>query len=227
MISNTAILIFANSAQFESSIKTFSKSEVLFNELNRQTLAKVKKSGLPYFLFSEKEQQGENFGERYVNAIQSIYNKGFENVITIGNDTPHLQTSQLTKAAKTLKKNPIVLGPSIDGGYYLMGLHKSQFNPDVFLKLPWQTSRLTASITRLLSSKKIDVFFLKKLRDIDEVFDAKKILQSFKSFSKAIRNILVVIFISEKRIYSTIPLLVSSVTKETYYNKGSPYTLHL
>ncbi|MDT0556280.1 DUF2064 domain-containing protein [Patiriisocius hiemis] len=227
MNNNTAILIFANSAQTESARKSFSKSEVLFDELNRQTLAKVKKSGLPYFLSSEKEQQGKNFGERYVNAIQSVYDKGFENVITVGNDTPHLQTAQLLKTAKTLEKNPIVLGPSLDGGYYLMGLHKSQFNSEIFLKLPWQTSRLTVSITRLLSAKKIKVFFLKRLRDIDEVVDAKKILHSFKDFSKAIRNILLAIFSSEKRIYNTTPILVSSVTKETHYNKGSPNTLHL
>ncbi|MFC7358060.1 DUF2064 domain-containing protein [Jejudonia soesokkakensis] len=226
MNKNTAILIFANSAKQESSDKRFTNSEALFEALNKQTIAKVKRSGLPYFHFSEKEQQGASFGERYTNAIQFVYDQGFDNIITIGNDTPHLQTSQLVKTAQALETNPIVLGPSRDGGYYLMGLHKSQFNTETFLKLPWQTSQLTQSISRLLSAKKINVVFLQVLQDIDSVSDVKVLIDSFRKFSEKINALLLSIITSEKSIVQKIYFLLPSFQKENYFNKGSPLQLH-
>ncbi len=198
---------------------------MLFDELNRQTIAKVQKTGLPYFLFSENEQVGTTFGERYTNAIQSVYDKGFENVITIGNDTPHLQTAQLLKTVKYLETQKIVLGPSKDGGYYLMGLHKSQFNVNTFLKLPWQTTRLTQSIARLVSAKKIQVIFLKVLQDIDNVSDVSLLLDSFEKLSKTILQILRAIISKGAQVFSNYLFTTTSFQKRSPFNKGSPLLL--
>ncbi|WP_432411822.1 TIGR04282 family arsenosugar biosynthesis glycosyltransferase [Rasiella sp. SM2506] len=225
MNKTTAILIFANSAQQEGISKPFRSSQLLFDELNRLTIAKVQKTGLPYFLFSEKEQVGNTFGERYSNAIQSVYTKGYENVITIGNDTPHLQTSQLLKTAKHLETQKIVLGPSKDGGYYLMGLHKSQFNLQTFLKLPWQTSRLTQSIARLVAAKKTHVVFLKILQDIDTVSDVQSILNSFRSLTKTIRQLLRTIISGSSQLFSIYLFLTASFQNQSPFNKGSPVIL--
>ena len=143
----------------------FKNQRLYLANLTNKPSRKVKKTGLPYFHFSEKEQQGNSFGERYIHAIQSVYNKGFENIITIGNDTPHLQTRHLVETAEKLQNNPIVLGPSKDGGYYLMGLRKSHFDTALFLKLPWQTSSLNRKILLLLCNLKI--FKLEWLANID------------------------------------------------------------
>lgn len=224
---NTAILIFANSAQKEAVNKPFSKSSALFNELNNQTLQKAKRSGMPYFLFSEEKQKGNTFGERYTNAIQFVYNQGFQNVITIGNDTPQLQTSQLIETAKKLEESPIVLGPSTDGGYYLMGLNKSHFNKAAFLKLPWQTARLTRHIARLLDSNKVKIQYLNILSDIDDLQDAQSILNSFKTLASSIRKILYRLFTSNKVIISESLFSFQKFLKENNFNKGSPSLLHI
>ncbi|AFL80176.1 hypothetical protein Aeqsu_0668 [Aequorivita sublithincola DSM 14238] len=223
----TAILIFANSAQQEAVNKPFRKSSAIFDVLNKQTLQKVKRSKLPYFLISEEEQKGETFGERYTNAIQFVYDQGFENVITVGNDTPQLQTSQLIETAKKLEENPIILGPSKDGGYYMMGLNKSQFNLETFLNLPWQTSQLTKHISRLLSARKIKIVFLKMLTDIDNISDAKSVLNDFRNISSALRKILLSLFSSEKIIISYSPFFFQNSSEEINYNKGSPLLLHI
>ena len=86
----TAILIFANSAQKEAALKPFQSSKALYHLLNTKTIATAKKAGLPFFHYSESEQVGYSFGERFTSAITSVFNKGFENIIVIGNDTPHL-----------------------------------------------------------------------------------------------------------------------------------------
>lgn len=223
----TAILIFAQSAQCEGALKPFKQSVLLFDELNKQTLRKVERSGLPYFLFSEKEQVGSTFGERYTNAIEAVYKKGFENVITIGNDTPHLQTKQLTETATILEKKPIVLGPSTDGGYYLMGLKKSHFNPSDFLKLPWRTSKLTQAISILFSAKKCSVIFLKVLQDIDALSDIKAILNSFKFIPVSFIKLLHSILSSEKTVRTKNRLLLDDFLQQSYFNKGSPLLLRV
>lgn len=225
-VKKTAILIFANSAQKEAVNKPFSKSSALFNELNKQTLLKVKRSGLPYFLFSEEEQTGATFGERYTSAIQFVYDQGFENVITVGNDTPQLQTSQLKETAQKLEKNPIILGPSKDGGYYMMGLNKSQFNSETFLKLPWQTSKLTEHILRLLTTQEIKIVFLKMLADIDAISDIKNVLEGFRNIGFTLKKILLSLFASEIITILYSPFFFQNTSKEINFNKGSPLLLH-
>lgn len=222
MNNKTAILIFANSAQFEAIKKPFRSSEVLFYALNAQTLKIVKGTGLPYFLSSEKNQIGSSFGERFTNAIQSVYEKGFQNVITIGNDTPHLQTNHILKAVDQLRQNDIILGPSKDGGFYLMGLKQSLFNAETFLKLPWQTSRLHRSISKLVASKHIALFYLELLSDIDTISDAKTIIDSFRSISKHIKQLLQHYISVEKKTISSFIVSIKTTIQSLYFNKGSP-----
>ncbi|MGC1473510.1 MAG: DUF2064 domain-containing protein [Psychroserpens sp.] len=226
MSTKTAILIFANSAEFEATQKPFQASEQLFDALNAQTLKVVEKTGLPYFLSSEKNQIGNSFGERFTNAIQSIYDKGFENVITIGNDTPHLQSRHILKAVDNLKQNEIVLGPSKDGGFYLMGLKKSHFNTNTFLKLPWQTSALRRSISKVIISKNINLCYLEVLSDIDTVSDVNLILESFKTISRAVQKLLQRCISVEKEILSYASISIDLYIQKLLFNKGSPFLLH-
>lgn len=222
-----AILIFANSAEKEASLKTFSSSKELFEILNRKTLQIAKKTGLPYFLYSEKEQVGNTFGERFTHAIQSVYNKGFDTVITVGNDTPHITANHFKETIKKLENNDIILGPSTDGGFYLLGLKKAHFNTALFLKLPWQTSKLNSSISKLKTLKKVAISYLEVLTDLDSASDAKKIINSNNALSNVIKELLYTLVHLEKRIISIISILVEHTFFKLQYNKGSPLLLHL
>ena len=137
MNNKTAILIFANSAEKQLISKSIASSD-FFNLLDSDTVKTVKKAGLPYFHFSEKEQIGHSFGERFTNAIETILNKGFQNVITLGNDIPNLTANLIVKAKNKLENSDYVLGPSTDGGFYLMGFKKAHFNKTDIQNLPWQ-----------------------------------------------------------------------------------------
>ncbi|WP_299228380.1 DUF2064 domain-containing protein [uncultured Psychroserpens sp.] len=225
MNSKTAILIFANSAHFEAKQKPFRYSETLFESLNTQTLKIVEQTGLPYFHYSEKNQIGTTFGRRFTNAIQSIYDKGFETIITIGNDTPHLKTEHINKAEKQLELNDIVLGPSNDGGFYLMGLKKSCFDMSSFLELPWQTSRLNSCINRLLTIQNIKFSYLEVLSDIDTFSDVKFIINSFKGLSRSIKQFLLVFLSIKKEIIKPLLLIIEIKIQTKLFNKGSPFKL--
>ena len=107
----------------------------LFTDLNMRTMAVISKSGLRCIHVDEASQKGAGFGERFTNAIKDIFNQGYEYVITVGNDSPGLKTSHILKALRFLQHNKVVLGPSLDGGFYLLGLHKDQFSENEFMKL--------------------------------------------------------------------------------------------
>ena len=66
----TAILVFAQSSQEESRRKNIKKGEFLFETLTKHTLKIVAETGVPFFHFSEKLQEGSSFGARFLNAIQ-------------------------------------------------------------------------------------------------------------------------------------------------------------
>ena len=223
MTNKTAILIFANSAKKESLNKPFQHAAVLFQELNTQIESKVKQTKLPYFIVSENLQIGNTFGERFTNAIQSIFNKGFDNVITVGNDTPHLKTSHINSAHKKLKTNNLVLGPSQDGGFYLMGISKEQFNAKHFRALPWQNSKIRQGITNLLSLKEVEVSLLETLNDIDSALDVKNIINSFRNLSTLIKSILLLIITSAKAKTTHKTQFLELNLTSLHFNKGSPY----
>lgn len=222
MKKNTAILIFANSAEKEAERKSFLSTDI-FSALNNQTLKTVEKSGIQYFHFSENEQIGTTFGERFSNAIEAIFKKGFQNVITIGNDTPHLKTKHLIDTIHQFEKNELVLGPSKDGGFYLMGIKKEHFNKETFLKLPWQTSKLQNCITSIITSKKLNIKFLEILNDLDVLDDIKKILQSFKAIPKSVLKILVVFIFTLKKFLVDFIINIKRTFSTPNSNKGSPF----
>lgn len=221
MFKDTAILIFANSAKKEVERKPFLSNEICV-ELNLCTLKTVKKTNLNYFFVSENQQTGITFAERLNNAIQSIFNKGFKNVIAIGNDTPHLKTKHLLTALKQLTKKQIVIGPSKDGGIYLMGIKKEYFNKKSFLHLPWQTARLRKAITSKVTKENKQICVLELLNDIDSKNDIVSILNSFNILSIKIKQLL------QRFIFINTPLLLHvNIQKESlyalrYFNKGSP-----
>lgn len=222
----TALLVFANSAKFESQNKPFKASETLFDALNAHTLKIVKKTGLPYFHFSEKNQVGDTFGERYVNAIQQVYNLGFKAIITIGNDTPHLSANHILKAANDLNQNKIVFGPSLDGGFYLMGLNKTHFKAEAFKKLPWQTSSLLTNFIKLLNSVKTNISYLEQLSDLDKSIDIKRLLDSFKKTATFLKKIILSIFKDLKIAFEFIFIFEITFFTKAHFNKGSPQLLH-
>jgi len=225
MNSPTAILIFANSSQDVGKFNSLADSNKLIEQLNASTLKTVKKTKLPYFLITEKEQCGLTFGERFENAIKMVFNKGYENVITIGNDTPQLKPQHILDAKSHLDKNNFIVGPSLDGGFYLMGIARGHFNKISFLELPWQTSYLQKSISLQITALGIEVLMLAKLQDIDSISDLKKIYTwAYRVCIKLVAIISTLLQISVSFSFISKFLIVKRERKR-YFNKGSPIFL--
>ncbi|MGB3507733.1 MAG: TIGR04282 family arsenosugar biosynthesis glycosyltransferase [Microcoleaceae cyanobacterium] len=116
------------------------------------------------------QQQGEgNLGDRMTIAFQSAFNKGNKYVVIIGIDCPKLTIDIIIQAFEKLTQTDLVIGPAIDGGYYLIGL--SQFIPELFREINWGSAQVlekTLTIAQLLN---LVVGYLPILSDIDRPED--------------------------------------------------------
>lgn len=153
--SNTAILVFIRNDYEEARRKWFSDQAgykgnlSIIRLLNQHVERLARQTNLPYFIISGKEQSGSSFGERLTHAIQSVFERGFQHVIAIGNDCLELTKQHLIDAEKALAKKAMVLGPTQNGGAYLIGLSKATFQKEQFEILPWQRAGLLKALCEI------------------------------------------------------------------------------
>ena len=92
-------------------------------------------------------------------------------VVLIGSDTPALPCEIISDAFRLLKHNDVVLGPSFDGGYYLIGCSHS--TPNIFENIDWSTSRVFGQTIAQLDQRNYKYAVLQKHNDVDELDDLR------------------------------------------------------
>lgn len=218
----TAILVFAQSSVQDTLQKNILGGSDLFDALTMNMLKTVEKTGLPYFHITEQQQSGSSFGERFANAIAYVFKQGFDNIITVGNDSPHLSSAHIATALSDLEGNRAVIGPSADGGFYLMGLNRSDFEKADFIGLSWQTSRLKEEIVSLLSAKRKDITLLTTLFDIDTLWDVKIIGKQSSGLPQKVVRAIRALISSNRKIELPLVFFSNGFHTSIPHNKGSP-----
>ncbi len=227
-VSNVAVLIFASSGQRDSKQKNIASSTLVFNQLTQQMKTTVQVAGLPCILITDKEQQGDSFGARLKNAMDRVYQQGYTGVIAIGNDTPHLKPSHIKQAAARLQKGLPTIGPSADGGFYLLGLDKHAFAKanqsssikPTFEHIAWKTSTLLKELLQCIDQ---EVLLLDCLQDLDRLEDVVKILKAGRPLNALLLQLLLFLWESKKPCYQTTDCLIATLPQGAYHNRGSPY----
>ncbi len=118
--------------------------------------------------FSLLPQRGDGFGERLNFATEDLFNCGFESVCLIDSDSPTVPTKVFAEAAELLKESDdcVVLGPSDDGGYYLIGIKKP--HRELFENIDWSTDRVFEQTKQRAAGLGIDIKLLPSGYDIDD-----------------------------------------------------------
>lgn len=111
-------------------------------------------------------QPDGDLGTRMKQAFREQFEKGSERVVIIGSDCLELRSQHLEEAFQSLQTNDVVIGPSTDGGYYLLGM--SRLHEVLFDEMPWSQPILMEKTTAALQSKKLTCHLLPPLTDIDE-----------------------------------------------------------
>lgn len=120
--------------------------------------------------FYKKLQTPGDLGHR----MQSAFSKVLDNhkkVLIIGSDCPQITQKHIKLAFDSLDQTDVVIGPSLDGGYYLLGMKQEQFF--LFEDMPWSKSSLYGKSLQKIFSRNKSVSELEYLTDIDYEEDLK------------------------------------------------------
>ncbi len=119
-------------------------------------------------LFSQQEPG--DLGARMGAAFLKAFRNGCRKVVLVGTDIPDLKQVHLQEAFEGLRDNDVVVGPSTDGGYWLIGMNRPL---DVFRGIEWGSGGVLHQTLRTVKSRGLKCRLLDPLRDIDTVEDLK------------------------------------------------------
>jgi hypothetical protein len=119
--------------------------------------------------FSKKLQRGGDLGARMENAFEIAFADGYKRVSIIGTDCIELTTQIFVNAFESLRTKVAVIGPAVDGGYYLLGMNR--FIPELFRKKEWSTNSVCKDTINDFTRLAISFHQLAMLRDVDTEAD--------------------------------------------------------
>ncbi len=115
-----------------------------------------------------RRQFGENLGTRMRNAFQAALDRTSRPVVLVGTDIPAMTAGHLKTAFQALTRHDLVLGPSRDGGYWLIGMNRPV---DVFQGIPWSRPDVLARTLSQARRIGLTATQLDPLDDIDTAAD--------------------------------------------------------
>jgi uncharacterized protein len=123
-----------------------------------------------------RTQRGRNLGDRMKNAFSDAFSDGFDSACIIGSDIPHLQIEEITEGICPDDMD-VSIGPSPDGGYYLISFRRDSFMPEVFEDIEWGTDGVFRKTMGIFSKRDARTKVLPLKRDIDRFDDLKALYE--------------------------------------------------
>jgi len=123
-------------------------------------------------------QRGSDIGERMFFALQDVFAQGFKRIVLIGSDSPDLPANFVNDAFVKLALADVVMGPSMDGGYYLIGCKPDSLRQSIFHDIPWSTKKVFNETLRRIEAGGLKAAILTDWPDIDEVDGLKRFFEA-------------------------------------------------
>lgn len=117
-------------------------------------------------------QSEGDLGQKMYDAFSQLFHQGYRNIIIIGSDCPGLNTATIEQAFAALSTHDLVIGPAVDGGYYLLGMKR--LHEALFRGKSWSTDTVFADTRHDIAGAGLSVFVLQELSDVDTAADLKK-----------------------------------------------------
>lgn len=132
------------------------------------------------------DQVGDDLGARMQQACVTLFAQGYQRVIIVGTDIPSLPLDHYKQALALLDSHDVVLGPAMDGGYYLIGL--TQPRPELFANIAWSTDRVLAATQEKAASLNLKTALLPPWRDVDTIDDLHALIEASALDTKKPKN---------------------------------------
>ncbi|SKA82999.1 hypothetical protein SAMN05443428_10520 [Caloramator quimbayensis] len=128
-------------------------------------------------------QKGIGLGERMKYAFEYVLSKNYDRVILMGSDIPMVKYNHIIDAFKALYNNDVVIGPTFDGGYYLLGMKRVYRNlfDDV---IKWGGESVFERTISIAKNNNLSVKVAEKNRDIDTYEDLSYLAENISNCKK-------------------------------------------
>ena len=156
-------------------------------------LACAPSSALVFFKIMEErqgvrllDQVGEDLGQRMHRTSVDLFAMGYKQIIIVGTDVPTLPLSVYQEALGMLDHSDLVLGPALDGGYYLIGLTKPA--EELFIGVPWSTDQVLTVTQQKTKALGLSVGLATAWRDVDTIADLQALIAECQEDNKKPRQ---------------------------------------
>ncbi len=122
-------------------------------------------------------QVGNTLGDKISNAFKEVFSSKSQRAVIIGTDCTDVTSETITQAINSLTDVDVVLGPAVDGGYYLLGLNNH--TPEIFEEIKWSTESVLNQTIEKIKENKLSYELLNTLQDIDTIDDLNTRFESF------------------------------------------------
>ena len=132
---------------------------------------------IPYFRmafpeFQVNTQTEGDLGQRFANSFETAFGNGAEKVVVIGTDIPDLDRSIIQSTFDMLDEDEVVIGPDLDGGYYLIGTR--QRGATLFQNIDWSSELVFLQTEKLIQTQRLSLQYLPTLSDVDTDVDYQR-----------------------------------------------------
>jgi rSAM/selenodomain-associated transferase 1 len=132
------------------------------------------------------DQVGDDLGARMNQALNTIFARGYKHALIVGTDVPTLPLDQYKQALTLLGTNDLVLGPALDGGYYLIGLKRTI--PELFDGIPWSTDQVLILTQKKAATLGLKTAMIPPWRDVDTLDDLQALIDATTLDAKKPKN---------------------------------------
>lgn len=129
----------------------------------------------------KRTQQGENLGARMKHAFNTVFAEGYNRAVIIGSDCAQLESSIIQQAFENLKTFNTVIGPSTDGGYYLLGM--DSMYGELFEDITWSTDHVFENTIQIIEDRNLSCRRLQSLNDVDTIDDWQQVKSQFPNLN--------------------------------------------
>ena len=123
-------------------------------------------------------QNGADLGARMAHAFDASFADGAHHVIIIGSDVPTIPEQVLHGAIDDVRETDCVIGPTIDGGYYLIGINRNAWPRarTLFEEVAWSTDGVLRATVVKATAAKLELRVLPGWYDVDNIEDLRQAL---------------------------------------------------
>lgn len=132
------------------------------------------------------DQVGDDLGARMNQAFRTLFAEGYRQVVLIGTDVPTLPLDHIRQALTLLEDHDLVLGPAVDGGYYLIGLKR--LIPELFADIPWSTDQVLRRTQEKAVTIGLKASLIQPWRDVDTPTDLQALIEACNAEAKKPKN---------------------------------------